>query len=492
MELNPIIIHEMRTRWRGWRDFAIMFVYASLLALAVGMLYAGQIHSSISYEPDRRMAAVGHQLFIGLTITQMLGWMLLSPSLTATSIANEREHGMLDLLLLTPLGPWRVASGKLLATLVFIFLLMLAPLPILSLCFLMGGVSPGEFRIVVLLQFVTAATGAVIGLFTSAWCRRVSTALGLAFTLVFSWGCGSVMALAIRDARWFKGTSLFDRVMVFLLDFIWRTNPAVAAVDPYPVTWSTVSGLPFDVPAWAISVALQVIMALLLFWSTLRALRQPLQEPHEKEPKAARQRGTTPLHSQEVPGEVPAYPSARSSQENASATTNIWWEHPLHTLIRCANPILQRELQRKLRWRQPPRWVRILVLMIGLALGYGYLRSLLETLNHSNHTGFYWSITTLGLLILVIAAAVMGAVAFAREREANTWEPLQMSLLTPREIIRGKLIAALLSCGVLALIFWLLAAPAITGWRHSASPWREITVLDAASAFKIAVATIWF
>jgi len=482
-ELNPIITHEMRSRWRGWRDFAIMFAYSSLLALAVGMLYASQVNFSTVYESQRRMAAVGHELFIGLTITQIVGWMLLAPSLTATSIAGEREHGMLDLLLLAPLGPWRIASGKLFATLAFAFLLMLAPLPIISLCFLMGGVSPDEFRIVALLELTTAATGAAIGLFTSAWCRRVSTALGLAFAIVFVWGLGSVIARAIVDAGWFKGTSVVEQTITFLLDLLWRTNPVVAAVEPYPATWSTIYGLPFDVPAWAISIALQLMLSLALFLSTLRALRQPLQEA-EEEPQRDRRPRIALLRRR--------VRRADEGRPEPAPRPGVWWEHPLHSRIHYANPVLQREVQRKLRWRRLPARVRIPLLMLAAGMGYGYLRGLYEALSNRRPQDFYFTLTMIALLIVIITAAGMGAVAFAREREANTWESLRMSLLTPWEIIAGKLLGPLLFCDALAMSFWMLAAPGISAWVADADRWRMVSLTQAASILVITLTTVWF
>src|SRR5690606_38020859 len=113
-EWNPIIVREYRARWRGWSAFALLFGYVVVLALAFMWRYAeaaGQ--SSRPGTPLVRMEVLGAQLFLTLIWMQSFAWALIGPAITATSIAAEREAGMLGAVQLSPLSPLKIVFGKL-------------------------------------------------------------------------------------------------------------------------------------------------------------------------------------------------------------------------------------------------------------------------------------------------------------------------------------------------------------------------------------------
>jgi ABC-type transport system involved in multi-copper enzyme maturation permease subunit len=60
----------------------------------------------------------------------------------------------------------------------------------------------------------------------------------------------------------------------------------------------------------------------------------------------------------------------------------------------------------------------------------------------------------LGLFLITLVMPLMGAGALSRERENGTWEMLRLSLLEPRQIIFGKLMAPLIA---LASVFAISA-----------------------------------
>ena len=140
MELNPIVTREVLARWRHFRSFGLLFAYSALLSAMVGIIYASGSRSETA-------AHRGHDLFVALTIGQVVGWMMLAPGLTATSIAGEREQGLLEAVQLSHLSGIRIAWGKLLSALFLVGLMLLVPLPIIAICFFTGGVSPAEFAI---------------------------------------------------------------------------------------------------------------------------------------------------------------------------------------------------------------------------------------------------------------------------------------------------------------------------------------------------------
>ncbi|HEX9998249.1 MAG TPA: ABC transporter permease, partial [Abditibacterium sp.] len=85
----------------------------------------------------------GQNLFWTLVYGQVFLVLMLIPALSTGALAQERERQTLEPLLLTPLSPLQIVWGKAGGVLSLVGLLLLASLPLTSLCFLLGGVSPG-------------------------------------------------------------------------------------------------------------------------------------------------------------------------------------------------------------------------------------------------------------------------------------------------------------------------------------------------------------
>ncbi|MBV9467825.1 MAG: ABC transporter permease, partial [Abitibacteriaceae bacterium] len=281
---NPVFVRETRVRWRG-HAFTIIFSYVVLLAIMMlGVYWSSATQIEVTPNPLRRMAQIGHSLFLNLSWVQTLGCLLLAPALTATSIAVEREQGLLESLQVAPLSARHIVSGKLLSVLLFMGLLLLATLPIASLCFLMGGVSPAEFAIAALLQAITVLTGATVGLFCSAWTRRASSAMTFTWIFILLWGIGSFSAVFVARIvthDWI--TQLFG-----------DTNPVLAVVALIEPQFrrSRVAMGGFDVAPWEVSLAFQLLLTPLLLWLAVRGVRKPLNEPYWME--ASKKSGTQP------------------------------------------------------------------------------------------------------------------------------------------------------------------------------------------------------
>ncbi len=88
-------------------------------------------------------AALGHSLLEALARTGFAGAVLAGLVLTSDSISRERREGTLGLLFLTDLRGVDVAFGKLAAKAILPFYALLAMLPALAVCLLVGGVLAG-------------------------------------------------------------------------------------------------------------------------------------------------------------------------------------------------------------------------------------------------------------------------------------------------------------------------------------------------------------
>lgn len=181
---NPVITKELRGRMRGARTYWLLFGYLLLLSLILFFSYLGwwNQHSS---EMERGGASagftVGRTFFEILFYSQAVMIALITPALTAGAISIEREQRTFEMLRGTILRPRSIVWGKLASSVSFVALLLTSSLPLLSLCFLLGGVSPGEVFFAYILLIGDAFLFGAIGLCWSAYAANTATATVLSY-----------------------------------------------------------------------------------------------------------------------------------------------------------------------------------------------------------------------------------------------------------------------------------------------------------------------
>jgi len=486
IDLNPIIAREFYTRWRGRNSFLLVFGYTALIAISIGIAYGSVVTSPGNTTSLSRLAEAGRNLFLVSTVMQSLAWMLLAPTLTATSIAGERERGLLEGLQLSPLTPWKIVWGKLLSSLTFALLIIAVSLPVTAVAFLLGGVSPGEFCIALVLHLVAAITGASFGLLCSAWSWRGNIALRTTIIFVFVWVVSSSIGLTTGIAMTTRiGTGSVSPGWLLLALFLGLSNPLVVSLslitDGSRNVINSIAGI--DAPVWLLSIGVQLILSAIFLWLATRALRRPFAEQYWIE------------RSRSTPGQGMGN-AAVTSHDNElvkQAVARMWWEIPLVAHLSFTNPVLQREVRGKFRMRQAPLWAIVFEGLLGLVVLYWYLRTLWAALFvPSERETIWWVLAFVALFVVMLSTAVMGASAFTREREIATWEALNQSLLTPWEIIRGKFVAPLLACLVYSIPLWPLLLPCIRSVSEdvNSSP-RGLALTQALATVLIIGTTAW-
>lgn len=184
--LNPIVDKELRSRMRTGRASLLISFYLLTLA-GVGWL---------TYVIVRRQAAggvangelsvhVGTTIFRALAVWELVLILFIAPVLTAAAIAGEKERQTLDLLLCTRVRPSSIVIGKLVASLLFALLLLVASVPVFSVVFLFGGVELSQVIGVAAVLGVTALVIGAIGLLCSTVLRRPTGATVVAYVLAF-------------------------------------------------------------------------------------------------------------------------------------------------------------------------------------------------------------------------------------------------------------------------------------------------------------------
>lgn len=128
------------------REFISTLRKRRALAAIVGTAVAFVVLVMLRWPTDARVDlnhAQSRQVFRMFGYGLMASLLLLAPAFPATSIVREKRRGTLALLLNSPMKPWSIYGGKLVANLGFLVLLVLMSVPAAAACCAMGGLSLG-------------------------------------------------------------------------------------------------------------------------------------------------------------------------------------------------------------------------------------------------------------------------------------------------------------------------------------------------------------
>jgi ABC-type transport system involved in multi-copper enzyme maturation permease subunit len=215
--VSAVSIKELRGRMRGRRAFAVLTVYLLLLGLFAFAIYyylkqqaaLPVVNTGIDFPRDPTFpgfapgvgqtlsngtalsAGIGHGIFGGLLFLETLLVLVLAPAFTTGAISLEREKQTLDLLVTTPLSTLGMIIGKLFSALTYVFLLILASVPLSSLVFVFGGVGPEDLLRAYGFLFALAFGMGAVGLFISAIVKRTQTATVVTFVIVLLLSIGT-------------------------------------------------------------------------------------------------------------------------------------------------------------------------------------------------------------------------------------------------------------------------------------------------------------
>lgn len=160
---------------RGRRAFATLSLYLLVMSSLVALVYLA-FTSSTGGASTVIAREAGKGIFAAVLAVQGFLVTFIGPSFTAGAISGERERQTYDLLQTTLLSPRSFVLGKLISALSYVFLLVLASIPLQSLAFLLGGLSLAELVISQAVILVAAVTFALWGLLCSATLRTTLAA----------------------------------------------------------------------------------------------------------------------------------------------------------------------------------------------------------------------------------------------------------------------------------------------------------------------------
>lgn len=264
--INPVLEKEFRLRMRGFRSpLTIMLYLLAIGLLALGFTYITMQNSFYGgLNPER-----SQELFYFLSGVQLVLITFVTPGLTAGAISGEREKQTLNMLLTTQQSSFSIIMSKLFSSISFMILLVFATIPVYSIVFLYGGISPGQMiAVFAYFIFVMIVLGA-FGIFFSTVFRRtvvaVITTYGVA---LFIYGFNGLLAIFIY--------SLFSQGFGTspATGFILSLNPMAALISIFNTGFSqTFFGQNSNMQLWHIFVPFYTILAVLLVYISVRKLR---------------------------------------------------------------------------------------------------------------------------------------------------------------------------------------------------------------------------
>jgi len=169
----------------GARAYWVLLIYVLLLTLVVGFMYLNwYAQTSAGGISHQAASATGRALFQVLFSFQAGLVALITPALTAGAVTIEREQQTYQMLATCGLKPTHIIVGKLMAAVAFVGLLLTSSLPLVSLSFLLGGVSPGEVFGTYVSLALSAFVFGSIGILCSAALRATAAATVATYTAV--------------------------------------------------------------------------------------------------------------------------------------------------------------------------------------------------------------------------------------------------------------------------------------------------------------------
>ena len=231
--INPLMLKELRERMRGARAFVVITVYLGLMSGFAVLLYLIETEAG-SVSNTSVTGSLGRNLFRGIFALEMLLIVFIAPAFTSGAVSNERERKTFDLLQITLLPHQSFVIGKLESALGYIFLLLLAAIPLQSIAFLFGGVSQEELVLSFIILVVTAITLGTVGMYFSALFDHTLTASVRSYSVIF----GVIIALPIALAF---GLSIFGQLFETAIDNSAALQAAVVYADAFVTSLNPVT-----------------------------------------------------------------------------------------------------------------------------------------------------------------------------------------------------------------------------------------------------------
>ncbi|KAB2903417.1 MAG: hypothetical protein KJ064_20560 [Anaerolineae bacterium] len=256
---NPVVLKELRGRMRGPRAFIVLTGFLALVGGFAILLYLGMNAASRTNTGQVDGGEIGRTLFAGVIGIELFLVTFIAPAFTAGTISGERERQTYDLLRTTLLPESQLVMGKLFSALAYVFLLLLAAIPMQSLSFILGGTDLPDLFISFVILMTTAIFLGTVGIYFSARIKRtlpasISTygvALGIVIGTILLFFILTVVTAPLLDR---SGNVQASRTTEWII-LIGRG--ALICLNPITTLWVSIDALVEQQSLWAFEYTFQ-------------------------------------------------------------------------------------------------------------------------------------------------------------------------------------------------------------------------------------------
>ena len=414
---GPIFDKELRVASRRKRYYYLRSGYIGLLMILMTSIWGMNVNinqSTTAVFLTSRMAIVGIATVTSIAWLQFIVAQLLAAVLLSTAISDEIYRNTLAVLMTTPITAFQVVIGKIISKLLMVILLLAISFPLLAIVRVFGGIS-WDF---VVLSFCVTLTAAIftasLSLLLSIFSRKshsVLLRLILILTVLYAAIPGIAAVLRIQSV---SIPSFIDWIIYygnpFLVMGIYTRNAVAPTAVPVSLTWPI---------HCAVMLAGTVLM---VFLSVILVSKRRFQTASGPKPLILRSSGNIrPVTKDPI----------RWKELNSGSTRR-------NRILELASKLIP------------------VVAVIGI-----YLYCIVQnSLRHSEiHVAFVLGYFFLALLRIALSSSA----SIVSEKEARTWPILLTTPLENSQIVKGKIIAAIMKArpywyliGLHVIVFTLL------------------------------------
>lgn len=177
---NPVLQRELLVNLRMHRAFLLLLLYQAVLAAVVFFAWPSDAVRLDLTENPESTRQLVNLFFLGQYILASL----MAPSFAAGAVAGEKERKTYEMLLASPLRPEAIVMGKLVAALTHLGILIFATLPIVMLCLPLGGVSIYEVLAAYVGLIASVTTFGMISVWCGSLFKRTAASLVVSYLII--------------------------------------------------------------------------------------------------------------------------------------------------------------------------------------------------------------------------------------------------------------------------------------------------------------------
>ena len=417
---NPILLRVVHAGGRRKRHLWIRAGYLAILAGIVGM---GVVFLQTSGATSlAELAKSATRIFQYVAYTQLVMVCLLAPIMAAAAITQERDAQTFNILIATPLTNAQIVLGALLSRMYFVFVLLLAGVPLFCIMMVYGGVTLREIALSTGVAATSAIAAGSLAIFVSV--IRIGTrqtlvyfyaALGL--YLISVWVLSGFAYFAIPEAAPLPGESVtlswlaaFHPLLSLFAILNETPAPALGLVSHHGFPWTQFAAYPAQS-----YLLLTLLLSLLLGTASVYFVRASISEGE-------------PTWFNRFFFFLGRRPKDDASDELRRRPRRVWtnavaWREAMTSAARGGRMIQ-----------------RVAVMSIGLvaAVALLYLQRVGQWPVATTRSALQ-SLLSIEMGLSLLVATNTAATALTREKEAGTLDILLLTPLVSRDILWGKI-----------------------------------------------------